>query len=82
MLVTADRVLRAQAVPVEAASSIGAGDSFVGGLIWALDRHEDFEPALRYAMAAGAAALLAAGTALCRAADVDRLLPQVQLVAG
>lgn len=77
LLVTADRALRARSLPVPVASSIGAGDSFVGGLVWALNRHEALEPAFRYGMAAGAAALLAPGTALCQAADVERLHREV-----
>ncbi|MEO7160232.1 MAG: 1-phosphofructokinase family hexose kinase [Polaromonas sp.] len=77
LLVTADRALRARSLPVPVASSIGAGDSFVGGLVWALNRHEALEQAFRYGMAAGAAALLAPGTALCQAADVERLHRQV-----
>lgn len=77
LLVTADRALRARSVPVKVASSIGAGDSFLGGLIWALNRHIDLEQAFRYGMAAGAAALLTAGTALCQAADVERMHNEV-----
>ncbi|MBH2019880.1 MAG: 1-phosphofructokinase family hexose kinase [Burkholderiales bacterium] len=77
LLVTADRALRAKSLPVTVASSIGAGDSFVGGLLWALHRHQDLEQAFRHGMAAGAAALLAAGTALCQPADVERLCREV-----
>jgi len=77
LLVTADKALRAKSLPVQVASSIGAGDSFVGGLLWALHRQADIEQAFRYGMAAGAAALLTAGTALCQAADVERLHKQV-----
>ncbi len=73
LLVTADQALRARSVPVTVKSSIGAGDSFVGGLLWALNRNIDLEQAFRYGMAAGAAALLTAGTALCQATDVERL---------
>ncbi|WP_426148204.1 1-phosphofructokinase family hexose kinase [Polaromonas sp. DSR2-3-2] len=79
LLVTADRALRARSLPVKVASSIGAGDSFVGGLLWALNRQESLEQAFRYGMAAGAAALLAAGTALCQAADVERLHREVAI---
>ncbi|MDB5779152.1 MAG: 6-phosphofructokinase [Polaromonas sp.] len=81
LLVTADRALRARSLPVRVASSIGAGDSFVGGLLWALNRGEDLEQAFRYGMAAGAAALLAPGTALCQAADVERLHREVAVAA-
>ncbi|MGC1174970.1 PfkB family carbohydrate kinase, partial [Polaromonas sp.] len=77
LLVTAGQALRAQAVPVTVASTIGAGDSFVGGLVWALGRQAGLEQAFRYAMAAAAAALLTSGTALCQPADVERLCGQV-----
>ena len=77
LLVTADQALRARSVPVTVKSSIGAGDSFVGGLLWALSRNIDLDQAFRYGMAAGAAALLTAGTALCQAADVERLHNEV-----
>jgi len=79
LLVTADRTLRARAVPVKVASTIGAGDSFVGGLVWALNRGDDLEQAFRYGMASGAAALLTAGTALGQAADVERLSRDVKV---
>ncbi|MFN3570569.1 MAG: 1-phosphofructokinase family hexose kinase [Polaromonas sp.] len=79
LLVTADQALRASAVPVAVASTIGAGDSFVGGLVWALSRQTDLAQAFRYAMGSAAAALLSAGTALCQPADVERLSRQVHI---
>ncbi len=79
LLVTADRAIRAQALPITAASTIGAGDSFLGAMVWALASGKDLEEAFRYGVAGGSAALLASGTELCRAADVRRLLPQVIL---
>lgn len=82
LLVTADKALRAPSVPVKVVSAIGAGDSFVGGLLWALNRHADLEQAFRYGMAAGAAALLSAGTALCQAADVERLQGDVAVTSA
>ena len=79
LLVTADQALRARSLPVKVASAIGAGDSFVGGLIWALNRQAGLAQAFRYGMAASAAALLSAGTALCQAADVERLQREVSV---
>jgi 6-phosphofructokinase 2 len=76
-LVDARVALRARGISVPVASTIGAGDSFVGGLVWALSREADTEQAFRTAMAAGAAALLVSGTALCQAADVKRFSAQV-----
>lgn len=77
LLVTADTALRARGVPVKVTSTIGAGDSFVGGMVWALNRGGDLAQAFRYGMASGAAALLTAGTALCQATDVERLCKEV-----
>jgi len=81
MLVTADAAWRARGPAVEIASTIGAGDSFTAGLVWGLDCGEAPAEALRYAVAAGAAALLTAGTALCRPTDVLRLRDEVRVTA-
>jgi 6-phosphofructokinase 2 len=79
LLVTAGHAWRAPALAVQVASTIGAGDSFVGGLVWALARGELPEGAFRHAMAASAAALLSQGTALAQPDDVVRLLGQVRI---
>ncbi|TAL52867.1 1-phosphofructokinase family hexose kinase [Pandoraea sp.] len=73
LLVERDRVLRAPALPVRMVSAIGAGDSFLAALVWALNRGAGTGEAFRYGMAAAAAALLSAGTGLCRWEDVERL---------
>ncbi len=80
MLVTADTALTAASLRVQVASTIGAGDSFLAGLLWALDRDASPGEALRYGVAAGAAALLSAGTALSQAADVQQLYLQARAV--
>lgn len=72
LLVTAEGALHAPALPVTVASAIGAGDSFVAAMIWALNRGSDVEDAFRRALAAASASLLVHGTALCDAADVER----------
>jgi 6-phosphofructokinase 2 len=77
MLVSATEAWRARALEVPVASTIGAGDSFAGGLVWTLAAGGGLQQALRQAMATSAAALLAPGTALCEPADVARLLPRV-----
>lgn len=79
MLVGRDGAWQAPALAVQVASTIGAGDSFVGGLLHALQRGDGPDAAFRQAMAASAAALLAQGTALCRPEDVARLAPQVAI---
>ncbi len=79
VLVTRDRVLRAEPIAVKPVSAVGAGDSFLGALIWRLSAGHDIEDAFRQAVAAGAAALLNTGTELCRPADVEQLAKQVVL---
>ncbi len=79
LLVTADRVLRSQPLAIEAVSTVGAGDSFVGGLVAALASGKSYLEAFRVAVAAGSAAVLSPGTELCQTDDVQRLLPQVKI---
>ncbi len=81
LLVTADGAWQAPALQVPVLSTIGAGDSFVGGLVASLAKGLAIDEAFRTAMAASAAALLAPGTVLCRPEDSQRLRPQVQVRA-
>jgi 6-phosphofructokinase 2 len=80
LLVTADKAFRAQPLAIEAISTVGAGDSFLGGFVAALASGESLERAFRIAVAAGSAAVLSPGTELCRDEDVQRLLPQVKII--
>ena len=79
LLVTADQCLQADALPVPVAGSVGAGDSFLAGLIWALDRQAHPAQALATAMAAGAAAVMRTGTLLCQSVDVERMQQEVHV---
>lgn len=79
MLVTADRAWRASALPIRPVSSVGAGDSFLGGMIHALANDLPLEDAFRLGVAAGSAALLSRGTTLCEATETRRLLPMVDV---
>ena len=73
LLVSDEGHRRIPAIPVAARSAVGAGDAMVGALVLALDRGRPLSQAIYYAAGAGAAALLAPGTQLVRASDVDRL---------
>jgi 6-phosphofructokinase 2 len=79
LLVSRDQALRAQALPVRPVSVVGAGDSFLGGMIWSLASGHALETAFRYGIAAGSAAVLMAGTELCRRDDVERLVDDVRV---
>jgi 6-phosphofructokinase 2 len=54
-------------------SAVGAGDSMVGGIVAALAGGRPLAEAIRYGVAAGAAAVMTDGTQLCRRDDVERL---------
>ncbi|MGO9358203.1 MAG: 1-phosphofructokinase family hexose kinase [Xanthobacteraceae bacterium] len=77
LLLTRDLALRANALPIEPVSVSGAGDSFLGAMLWSLVNGDNLETALRYAVAGGSAALLNPGTELCRPDDVHRLASEV-----
>ena len=77
LLVTAQHAWRALPLPIEAVSTVGAGDSFLGGLVAAVAAGKSLEEAFRVAVAAASAAVLMPGTGLCQPADVKRLLPKI-----
>lgn len=79
MLVTQEDIVRSGAVATSFCSTIGAGDSFVGGMVWALNRNAGVQEAFRYGMAAAAAALSHAGTELGSAAEIKQCYGEVSL---
>jgi 6-phosphofructokinase 2 len=79
LLVTAQTAFRARAPDVQFVSAVGAGDSFLGGMVWCLASGAGVVEAFRYGVAAGSAAVLNPGTELCHASDVARLYNEVRL---
>ena len=77
MVISADQVWQARALTVDVQTTIGAGDSFVAGMVWSLGRGDSLVKAFQYGMAAGAAALLAPGTSLSQASDIHHLVTNV-----
>lgn len=74
LLVSADGAYRAQTPKVETVSTLGAGDSMVAGMVYALSRDMELAEVLRYGVACGTAATMTAGSELCRKEDVEKLL--------
>jgi 6-phosphofructokinase 2 len=72
-LVTANDTERFHPPTVPIRSRIGAGDSMVAGLVVGLADGADLRDAVRYGVAAGAAAVITPGSELCRRDDVERL---------
>lgn len=73
MLVNADGVIRTPAIDVPVQSAVGAGDSFVAGMVWSLAEGHEIAEAFRFGVATGAAAVMTSGTELCRRQDVMTL---------
>jgi 6-phosphofructokinase 2 len=68
---------RLAAPTVRVRSSVGAGDSMVGGIVLALAQGRPLGEAVRFGVAAGAAAVMNPGTELCRREDAERLYNRV-----
>ena len=81
LLVTRDAMWFAPPLDMPVASAVGAGDSFVGGLVWAWQLGMPLDQAFAWGVAAGSAALLNAGTSLAHPQDMQRLRAQVRVTA-
>jgi 6-phosphofructokinase 2 len=77
LVVSADAAWRAAPLPIEPVSTVGAGDGFLGAMVWALASGRSLREAFRYGMAGAAATLLAPGTGLGDAQDIHNLLERV-----
>lgn len=73
LLASAEGVLRLPAIHVSQRSAVGAGDSFLGAMVWALSEGWPVVDAFRFGVAAGAAAVMTPGTELCRREDATAL---------
>jgi 6-phosphofructokinase 2 len=77
LLANAQGCFSLSAIPVNASSAVGVGDSFVGGMVFALAAGASIKEGFRRGLAAATATVLSPGTDLCQKADVDRLLAQI-----
>ena len=76
---TKKEIVKAVPPPVKVRSAVGAGDCTIAGLALKLARGEPLIEASRLAVAMGTACALTPGTELCHQADVERLLPQIEV---
>jgi 6-phosphofructokinase 2 len=73
MMASADGIKYVTPPTIIAKSTVGAGDSMVAGMVWALTQgHEELD-VIRYGVACGTAATMNVGTGLCRNEDVDEI---------
>jgi 6-phosphofructokinase 2 len=77
LLVGRNGHLRMAAVPVEVRSAVGAGDSFLAAMVFALAEGRKIDAAFRFGVAAGAAAVLSPGTGLAHVEDIRRIAAQL-----
>jgi len=79
LLSSVKQKIKAIAPPVEVESTVGAGDSVVGGFVLAHSQGKDLVDCVRLACAAGTATAQTPGTELCHRLDVEEILSKVQI---
>ncbi|MGM8362303.1 1-phosphofructokinase family hexose kinase [Flavobacterium sp. ARAG 55.4] len=77
-LITKDSYEHVPAPNVAKKSTVGAGDSMVGGMVWALSQNKSLKDVLRWGVACGSAATMNEGTQLFKQADAERLFEWLQ----
>ncbi|HEX2623464.1 MAG TPA: 1-phosphofructokinase family hexose kinase [Phototrophicaceae bacterium] len=80
LVVLSDKAYFIPPLPIQVVSATGAGDAILAGLTASIERGQPIEDGIRLGFAAAAAVCLMQGTAECRPEDVERLLPQVELI--
>ncbi|MFZ1369471.1 MAG: PfkB family carbohydrate kinase, partial [Ferruginibacter sp.] len=78
MLVTKDMHAIIKPPPAERKSTVGAGDSMVGGIVFYLSQGKSLLEAVQYGVACGTAATMNTGTELCKKEDADRLYAMIR----
>ena len=77
ILVAKDETHLVKAPKVEKKSTVGAGDSMVGGMVWALSQNKTLKEVIQIGVCCGTAATMNEGTQLFKAEDVMRLLKDI-----
>ena len=82
ILATTERIIQSPAIAVAEKTGVGAGDSFLAGLVFGLAEGRSHDDALKLALACGAAAVQSVGTATVRRTAVEALLAQLRRADG
>jgi 6-phosphofructokinase 2 len=77
LVVTATESVRVVPPQLEKKSTVGAGDSMVAGIIFALSKGWPPVKAAQYGVACGTAATINPGTQLCNPVDVERIYKMI-----
>lgn len=78
ILVTKDETQFVKAPKVEKKSTVGAGDSMVGGMVWALSQNKTLKEVIQMGVCCGTAATMNEGTQLFKEKDVQKLFKEMQ----
>lgn len=80
LAVLPDKTYRIPPIEVDVVSPAGAGDGVLAGITASIYRGDPIEEGIRLGIATATAVLLQPGTASCEIEDIERLLPQVELI--
>lgn len=78
ILVTKNETHLVKAPKVEKKSTVGAGDSMVGGMVWALSQNKTLKEVIQLGVCCGTAATMNEGTQLFKKEDVEKLFKEMQ----
>lgn len=78
ILVTKDAMEFVKAPKVENKSTVGAGDSMVGGMVWALSQNKTLKEVIQWGVSCGTAATMNEGTQLFKKEDAEKLFQELQ----
>ena len=79
LFVDGDHAWQVESPVIQESNPIGAGDSMVGGLVWALSQGMPMVDAVSWGIACGAATASLPGTAVGTKELVNSLKPQVKI---
>ena len=80
MLINDENAYFAASPSIQEGNPIGAGDSMVGGLVWALNQNLETAEALRWGVACGAATASRKGTAVGSQEQVESFIKQIEII--
>ena len=78
ILVTKEVTEFVKAPKIEKKSTVGAGDSMVGGMVWALSQNKTLKEVIQMGVCCGTAATMNEGTQLFKTDDVQKLFKEMQ----
>lgn len=77
VLTTKDKTVHLASPKVSVQTTVGAGDSFVGGFVYGLASGQSLVDSFMLAVTTGTAAVMTSGTELCRRADIEQLRQEI-----